>query len=232
MKDRISDVELTPGFQAVLEASATIDERASGSFIYKKFVKRGLDILLTLMAAPVVVPMVFFATVIVALSGGKPFYSQPRVGLNGKTFRMWKIRSMVVDADAVLADYLAQNPEMKAEWDTKQKLENDPRITRFGKLIRKTSLDELPQLWNVFIGDMTLVGPRPMMVDQQELYPGKAYFRLRPGLTGPWQVSDRNESSFSSRAVFDAVYEHELSFRKDFGIILKTFLVVVRGTGK
>ena len=114
-----------------------------------------------------------------------------------------------------------------------QKLRNDPRITRLGHILRKASIDELPQLWNVLRGEMSLIGPRPMMVDQQALYPnpGAAYYRLRPGITGLWQVSDRNESSFVERATFDGSYYNDLSLKADLSIFVRTISVVMRATG-
>jgi len=168
----------------------------------------------------------------VMFDGAGPFYSQLRVGRDGKVFKLWKIRTMILDADAKLEDYLDSNAEARAEWERTQKLGNDPRITRVGGFLRKSSLDELPQLWNVLAGDMSLVGPRPMMLDQRVLYPGTAYYALRPGLTGPWQVSDRNRCSFADRAVFDTEYCENLSFGLDLSLIRKTFGVVLRCTGK
>jgi exopolysaccharide production protein ExoY len=138
---------------------------------------------------------------------------------------------MVCDAETRLAEHLARSPEAQAEWDHTQKLKCDPRITVFGNFLRKTSLDELPQLWNVLKGDMSLVGPRPMMAGQQGLYPGLAYYALRPGITGSWQVSDRNASSFAARADFDNAYEETLSFMGDLHILAATVGVVLRGTG-
>ena len=144
---------------------------------------------------------------------------------------MWKLRSMVCDADRVLDDYLDDNPAMRAEWDTKQKLLEDPRVTPLGRFLRKSSIDELPQLYNVLRGDMSLVGPRPMMVDQQCLYPGKDYYELRPGITGFWQISDRNQTSFADRAFYDARYNRRLSLGTDLYILMSTVRVVLRGTG-
>src|SRR5690606_30267059 len=126
---------------------------------------------------------------------------------------------------------LATNPEAKAEWELTQKLKNDPRITRFGHFLRKTSLDELPQLWNVLRGDMSIVGPRPMMLEQAQLYPGADYYHLRLGVTGLWQISDRNNSTFAARATFDARYAAELSLKGDISIIARTVGVVLRCTG-
>ncbi len=199
--------------------------------VYQHIFKRGLDIALVVLALPIVLPLISSIAVLIACNGGRPFYGQQRVGRSGKLFTMWKLRSMVPNACAQLEHYLANNPAARKEWDETQKLKNDPRITALGRALRKTSLDELPQLFNVLKGDMSLVGPRPMMPDQQGLYPGTAYYTLRPGITGLWQVSDRNESSFASRADFDATYSEHLSFRTDLSILCATAGVVLRGTG-
>jgi exopolysaccharide production protein ExoY len=211
-------------------ASASYGQRAEQGF-YRNVVKRALDVAAVLLSAPVVVPIVLILALMVAREGGRPFYSQFRVGKNGRPFRMWKLRTMVVDADARMTAYLDANPQARAEWDLNQKLRVDPRITRFGQVLRKTSLDELPQLWNVFCGDMSLVGPRPMMLNQQAMYPGKAYYVVRPGVTGLWQTTDRNQTSFEARAEFDTMYNDSLSFAADMRIIFKTVGVVLKGTG-
>lgn len=199
--------------------------------IYGGFFKRLMDCALIVLSLPFVLPIVVIAMIAVARDGHSPFYSQKRIGRGGRVFRIWKLRTMVPDADKILKSYLAENPAAAAEWDETQKLKNDPRITSAGRFLRKSSVDELPQLWNVLLGDMSLVGPRPMMVDQEDLYPGKAYYALRPGLTGLWQISDRNETSFAARATFDTTYHRELSFATDFKILKSTFGVVLRGTG-
>lgn len=199
--------------------------------LYRGFVKRSLDVLLVVLGAPFVVPVVLLLAVLVALDGGRPLYSQDRVGKGGKIYRIWKLRSMEVDADEKLAVYLSENAAARAEWDHTQKLRLDPRITRLGRFMRRTSLDELPQLWNVVRGDMSLVGPRPMMPCQVTLYPGEAYFALRPGITGLWQVSARNESGFAARASYDAEYDRTLSFANDIRILAATARVVANGTG-
>ncbi|MCT4611710.1 MAG: sugar transferase [Pelagimonas sp.] len=198
---------------------------------YRNRFKRLLDMTLVLIAAVPVVLITLVFALIVARDGTSPFYKQERVGRNGTRFKMWKLRSMVPNADRLLEAYLADNPAARAEWDRDQKLRHDPRITKIGHLIRKTSIDELPQLWNVFIGDMSLVGPRPMMPCQQEIYPGTAYYALRPGITGFWQTSVRNESSFAQRADFDTDYLRSLSFKTDLRILFKTVRVVMHGTG-
>lgn len=199
--------------------------------IYRNFFKRLLDIILVLAAAPAIFPIIIVLAIIIRQDGGSPFYFQSRVGRGGKTFKMYKLRSMIVNADQKLEDYLSTNPCARQEWDYSQKLKADPRITRLGNMLRTLSLDELPQLWNVLIGDMSLVGPRPIMVEQQDLYPGKAYFTMRPGLTGLWQISERNESSFADRAKFDEAYDETLSLATDVGILYATIGVVIRGTG-
>ena len=204
---------------------------AQGSVFYRNIVKRLFDVIVILLAAPVAVPLIAVLALIVALTNGRPFYSQSRVGRGGKIYTMWKLRSMIHDADLALDAHLAANADARAEWDLTQKLKCDPRITGFGRILRKTSLDELPQLWNVFIGDMSLVGPRPMMPSQRSLYPGHAYYRLRPGITGMWQVSARNESTFADRAGFDAAYDQTVSLATDLSLLKATIWVVLRGTG-
>ncbi len=199
--------------------------------LYRSYFKRAFDILAVLLAAPFVLPVVLVMGLLVKRDGGPAFYFQDRVGRGGKVFRLWKLRSMVVDADQKLEAYLETDPAARAEWNEHQKLKRDPRITAVGRLIRKTSLDELPQLWNVLRGDMSLVGPRPMMPDQARLYPGRAYYRLRPGLTGFWQISDRNETSFAGRAAYDTQYARRLSLPTDVKVLFGTVLVVLRGTG-
>ena len=198
---------------------------------YRRAFKRVLDVSLVLIAAPIVLLVVGLLAIGIAFDGANPFYSQSRVGRGGCIYKMWKLRSMVVNADQQLEIYLASAPAARAEWDSMQKLKVDPRITRFGRILRKSSLDELPQLWNVLIGDMSLVGPRPMMPCQRKIYPGSAYYRLRPGITGPWQVSRRNESTFADRARFDTDYDRGLSLTGDIGLLISTVRVVMRATG-
>lgn len=199
--------------------------------IYRHGVKRVLDILLIVAALPFILPVLALMSLAVMLDGHSPFYRQERVGKGGRIFNLVKIRTMVPNAKEKLEQYLASDPAARAEWDETQKLKCDPRITRAGAILRKTSLDELPQLWNVLKGDMSIVGPRPMMPEQRALYPGHAYYELSPGITGAWQVSDRNEGSFAGRAKFDLDYYNNLTFVTDCSILLRTVAVVVRGTG-
>lgn len=198
---------------------------------YRNFFKRVLDVAAIVIAAPIVVPLIAGLAFAVRRDGGTAFYSQQRVGLNGRHFRMWKLRSMVSDADDRMADYLEANPHARLEWAQTQKLKSDPRITFFGQFLRKSSMDELPQLWNVLRGEMSLVGPRPMMLNQQALYPGNAYYRLRPGITGYWQTSGRNDTSFASRAIYDQAYYTDLSFMTDLRVLSRTVGVVMKCTG-
>ncbi len=213
------------------DAVPHVDTASARSWLYRNFLKRPLDVLLVLLASPVIVPVILFLALLVSREGGRPFYSQERVGRDGRIYRIWKLRSMVTDADEVLPAYLDQNPEARREWQETQKLKDDPRITRIGQFLRRCSLDELPQLWNVVRGDMSLVGPRPMMPSQQELYEGQGYYHLRPGITGYWQVAGRNQTSFSARALYDDVYDRNLSFTNDLGILVQTVGVVMRATG-
>jgi exopolysaccharide production protein ExoY len=170
----------------------------------------------------------------VAISSGAPvFYSQPRYGKDGKIFRFWKFRSMTANSAQVLEEHLKKNPEARRQWDEYQKLENDPRITPFGKFIRKTSLDELPQFWNVLIGEMSLIGPRPCMLEQKSLYghDWSHYCAVRPGITGLWQVSGRNQLTYNARVALDVRYVETLSVVKDVDIFIKTIWVVAVGHG-
>lgn len=204
---------------------------SSAPGLYRDFAKRVFDLFVVgLLAVPVGI-VVIFTALLVALDGKSPFYTQKRVGLGGREFSIIKLRSMVTNADELLTKHLSDNPAARAEWEEKQKLRHDPRITRIGRFIRKTSLDELPQLWNVFVGEMSLVGPRPMMPCQKEIYPGRAYYQMRPGITGLWQVSERNETSFRQRAFYDNQYHEKLSFSADLSVMAKTVTVVLRANG-
>lgn len=166
-------------------------------------------------------------------SKGPALYSQKRYGKGGKIFKFYKFRSMVANADQVLESHLASNPSARLQWNEFQKLDADPRITKFGLFIRKSSLDELPQFWNVLIGDMSLVGPRPCMTFQKDLYGHywDHYCAVRPGITGLWQVSGRNNLSYKKRIALDVRYVENLSVWRDIHIFLKTIWVVATGHG-
>ena len=216
------------GFSAKPKTASS--SRYSG--LYRNFGKRVFDILLVVLSAPIVLTFIVLFALFLACQGVKPFYLQPRVGRNGKVFNLIKLRTMVRDADSVLERHLSDNPDARDEWERNQKLRLDPRIIKGGVLLRKSSMDELPQFWNVLVGDMSLVGPRPMMVCQQKLYPSDThYYSMRPGLSGTWQVSKRNNSSFADRALHDNAYWKDMSFSTDLSILARTVSVVLRGTG-
>ncbi|MGR3465591.1 sugar transferase [Limimaricola sp.] len=198
---------------------------------YRAWVKRLMDVVLVVIGLPAALPLVLALCALAALDGHLPIYRQPRVGRGGRMFDLIKIRTMVPDADARLARHLAGNGAARAEWDRHQKLRDDPRVTPAGRFMRRLSLDELPQLWNVLRGDMSLVGPRPILPRQQPLYTGRAYYDLRPGLTGLWQVCGRTDTSFAARARFDQDYHRRLCFSTDAMILLRTLWAVGRGTG-
>ncbi len=198
---------------------------------YRSTLKRILDVTAVLIASVPLLLTVGLLALLVRRDGGPAFYVQERIGKDGKIFRMWKLRSMVQDADAAMEAYLADNPAARVEWDHHQKLRNDPRITKLGALLRRTSLDELPQLWNVLRGDMSIVGPRPMMLEQRVLYPGTEYYEMRPGVTGFWQISDRHETGFHERAHYDRDYFDKMSLATDLSVIWKTVAVVAGAKG-
>jgi lipopolysaccharide/colanic/teichoic acid biosynthesis glycosyltransferase len=204
--------------------------------LYARFGKRVFDILVVLLILPLALPLMALLLALTACSGGNPFYCQTRVGLGACAFRFWKIRTMVPRADAALDRLLAGDPALAQEWAVNQKLVQDPRITRLGAFLRKTSLDELPQLWNVLNGTMSLVGPRPFLPDQVELYlngsPDAAYYGVRPGLTGLWQVSLRSAGSFAERAAYDSDYCSRITLLGDISILWRTLFAVFRGTGR
>lgn len=166
-------------------------------------------------------------------SGAPVLYSQPRYGRGGRIFKFYKFRSMLPNSAQILEEHLKNDPVARQQWAEYQKLENDPRITPFGKFIRKTSLDELPQFWNVLVGDMSLVGPRPCMLDQKSLYGSdwSFYCAVRPGITGLWQVSGRNQLSYKARVALDVAYVETLSVSRDIGIFIRTIWVVAVGHG-
>lgn len=166
-------------------------------------------------------------------SGAPVLYSQPRYGRGGRIFKFYKFRSMLSNSAQILEEHLKNDPVARQQWAEYQKLENDPRITPFGKFIRKTSLDELPQFWNVLVGDMSLVGPRPCMLDQKSLYGSdwSFYCAVRPGITGLWQVSGRNQLSYKARVALDVAYVETLSVGRDIGIFVRTIWVVAVGHG-
>jgi exopolysaccharide production protein ExoY len=196
--------------------------------------KRAIDIVGALTFFILFGPLYLLVALGVRISMGRPVHFwQNRLGERGQRFRFYKFRSMVHNSEVVLDEFLSRNDMARTEWDTFQKLEKDPRITPIGQFIRKLSLDELPQFWNVLKGDMSLVGPRPCMERQRSLY-GKGwehYCAMRPGITGLWQVSGRNRLSYARRVELDMEYVSNWSLWLDIKILLRTVRAVVTGEG-
>ena len=200
--------------------------------------KRWIDVILSVILIAMIFPLLLLLAAAIALSfdGGPIIYRQVRVGRYGKPFHCMKFRSMRADADRLLAELLARDPKLELEWMQTHKLRDDPRITAIGRFLRSTSLDELPQLWNTLVGDMSIVGPRP--VTQAELDgPYKrfgahsAYLSVRPGITGLWQISGRSGISYERRTELDREYVRTLSPRNDMAILLRTVGAVIRRHG-
>ncbi len=195
--------------------------------------KRALDVVAAITLLLLLSPLLCVIGLLVMRDGGPCVYRHARIGKNGKMFACLKFRSMVPDADAALARHLATDPEARAEWERDFKLRHDIRITRLGRFIRHTSLDELPQLWNVLRGDMSLVGPRPIVEKELERYGDAAacYMRVRPGITGLWQVSGRNDTGYERRVSLDVSYVRNWTLSGDLLILFRTIGVVLVGRG-
>jgi len=198
------------------------------------FFKRLFDILVAGPALLFVAPLIFVIAIAIRLQdGGKAIYAQRRYGLNGETFNCFKLRSMIPDAQQKLEHLLETDPAVRREWDESQKLTHDPRITALGNFIRKTSIDELPQLYNVLRGDMSLVGPRPIVESEIARYGDnfRQYCAVRPGLTGLWQVTGRSDTSYPQRVATDVEYVRSRSFWGDVKIVLLTVPAVFKSQG-
>lgn len=196
--------------------------------------KRALDLMIAVPLLVFTAPLwIAIAVAIRMTDGGAAMFRQTRIGLGGRTFTCFKFRSMVTDADARLQELLQNDPQAAAEWAADQKLRDDPRITLIGRFLRKTSLDELPQLINIIRGDMSVVGPRPVVRDEIVRY-GRYfadYASVRPGVTGLWQVSGRNDMSYERRVRLDAIYARRQSALFDIKILLATIPAVLKGDG-
>jgi len=195
--------------------------------------KRIVDVVGASVLLIVFSPIFVVLGVLVARSGGPVFFHHQRIGRGGREFPCYKFRTMVTDGDRVLKEYLAKHPEARREWQAERKLRKDPRVTAVGQLLRKTSLDELPQLFNVLRGEMSLVGPRPVVKSELELY-GKAvahYAAVRPGMTGLWQVTGRNNTTYRRRVLLDSYYVKRMSPWLDVVILFKTIRVVLLRSG-
>jgi Undecaprenyl-phosphate galactose phosphotransferase WbaP len=200
----------------------------------RQWPKRLLDVIFTVAGGLCLLPLIALIALWIRVdSPGPAFYSQKRIGQGGIEFRAWKFRSMVPDADQVLHRYLEQHPYLREEWDRDQKLRNDPRVTRVGRFLRRTSLDELPQLWNVLKGEMSLVGPRPIVRDEIPKYGDQfsVYRVVRGGLTGLWQISGRNDTTYGERVKFDVFYVRNWSVWLDLYILFRTIETVLLRKG-
>lgn len=195
--------------------------------------KRCVDVIGALGIGLTFSPVILGVIGIMAFQEGPIIFGHERIGFRGKKFRCYKFRSMVPDADLLLQNLLASSAAARAEWERDFKLKKDPRITRVGRFLRKTSLDELPQLWNVLKGEMSLVGPRPIVREELVRYGRGARFYLsaRPGLTGLWQVSGRNDIDYGRRVAMDRAYAERAGIRIDINIIVRTVSVVLKIKG-
>ncbi len=195
------------------------------------YTKRVLDIVVAGTALVLLSPLLLAVAVLIYTTMGRPiFFPQRRLGFQGQPFACFKFRTMVRDAEAALRSHLANNPDAACEWRVRQKLQNDPRVTTLGRILRRSSIDELPQLWSVLMGRMSCVGPRPVVDDEIDRY-GRHwadYVKVRPGLTGAWQVSGRNRLSYRRRVALDKHYVRTWSLWRDLWILVKTIPAVLR----
>jgi Undecaprenyl-phosphate galactose phosphotransferase WbaP len=199
-----------------------------------RFLKRALDIAVAFSTLVLLMPLLLLICIAIKLTSWGPiFFSQERIGLNGERFRAWKFRSMVCNATAELEKYFEKHPEMRLEWNQTRKLRNDPRVTRIGHFIRRSSLDELPQLWNVLVGQMSLVGPRPIQAAEIARYGStfNDYIRVVPGITGLWQISGRSNTTYAERLVLDEFYVRNWSVWFDIYILYRTLKTVAMCEG-
>ncbi|TWF52245.1 sugar transferase [Neorhizobium alkalisoli] len=197
-------------------------------------VKRSFDVTTAACALIFFSPLFLMIMALVKMTDNGPaFYGHSRIGHNGRVFKCMKFRTMAVNGDELLRAYLLNNPEAQEEWRKTRKLKDDPRVTTVGKVLRKLSLDELPQLLNIIRGEMSVVGPRPVVDEELKVYDSSAvyYLRTRPGLTGLWQISGRNDVSYESRIAFDTHYVQNWSLFRDIAIIVKTIPAVCLARG-
>ncbi|MDR0538934.1 MAG: undecaprenyl-phosphate galactose phosphotransferase WbaP [Spirochaetaceae bacterium] len=201
-------------------------------------IKRIIDVLVCIVFSPLILLITLTTAALIKLtSPGPVFYGQPRIGQFGREFKAWKFRSMVQNADALLKEVLERDPQAKSQWEEKQKLDNDPRITKLGKFLRRSSIDEIPQLWNIFLGEMSLVGPRPHPAfefkQRFSAYKSQTDYLLSvtPGLSGLWQVSGRSETNYEERIALDSYYIQNWSIWLDIWVLIKTFGAVLAKRG-
>ena len=212
----------------ILEVKNNLAQRRNRLF------KRIFDITATVIGGILILPVALIVAILIYLDSPGPIvFGHKRVGQGGKEFPCYKFRSMVPNAQEALEIYLKENPEAREEWERDFKLKDDPRVTKIGKFLRKTSLDELPQLWNVLIGDMSLVGPRPIVRAEVEKYGGyiNDFYLVPPGITGVWQVSGRSDTTYEERVLMDSWYVHNWSIWIDIVYLVKTVFAVIKSKG-
>ena len=195
--------------------------------------KRALDIVLATTLLLLLMPLMAAISAAVAMDGGPIIHGHRRVGRNGKEFSCLKFRTMIMDAENCLSEYLGHHPNEREEWERERKLAKDPRITSIGRMLRRSSLDELPQLWNVIEGNMSLVGPRPVTQSELGFYGESVnlYKSVQPGITGLWQISGRNNVAYNKRVMLDAQYVLDWTLKNDLNILLRTPRVVLSRAG-
>lgn len=201
---------------------------------WSKRTKRALDLFGVMAVGLLISPLLLTVSLLIRLdSPGSAFYTHRRLGAGGEHFRCWKFRTMYANADTILEEHIGNNPAVGAEWEENFKLREDPRVTRMGRFLRKTSLDELPQLWNVLRGEMSLIGPRPIVDSEIEKYGEiyQLYRRIRPGISGLWQVSGRSETTYDERVGMDSDYVRNWSVWLDILILARTAHSVLCGRG-
>ena len=201
----------------------------------EKFIKRSVDIFGSLIGMFFLIPLTIIVYIANLITGdrGPIFYTHNRIGKNGKHFNMYKFRSMCVDSDQKLKEMLENDPKIREEWEKNHKLENDCRITKIGKFLRKTSLDEFPQFLNVLKGEMSLVGPRAVVDNEIDKFGMMKYkvLSVKPGITGYWAAHGRSNTTYEERVIMEATYVERFSIMLDFKILVKTFVSVVKKEG-
>ena len=234
VKEKAVEIIVSNNETALEQPQQYIPEKTD-SLLIRKILKRLIDILGGIVGTFVLIPLTIGIAIVnlICKDNGPIFYSQYRMGKNGKLFKMYKYRSMVVGADEKLKKYLEENEEARKEYKKYKKLKHDPRVTKVGEFIRKTSLDEFPQFINVLKGDMSLVGPRPYLEREKEDMNGyyKYITTFKPGLTGLWQISGRSDVDFATRIDLDMQYYYNHSLKGDIKILFKTAMKLVKREG-
>lgn len=219
----------------VIPVNTTINKKKVKNII-EKGIKRLIDIIAGIIGVLILIPLtvaIYIIRKIKKEDDGPIFYEQIRIGKNGKKFRIYKFRSMVIGADEILKKYLEENEEARKEFEAKQKLENDPRITKLGNFLRKTSLDEFPQFINVLRGDMSLIGPRPLVMGELDSHNGnhEKYEKMRPGITGWWACNGRSDLEYDERLELEYYYTENFSLALDIKVFVKTVIQVIKKEG-